>query len=104
MKRSLLDQVLADRAAKRPVIVATQLSDGAQQLIYPENLEGLGVLAEPAARVFRSDQSTTVETPEGRGVPRRAQSAAEDGRDRRRSYCPAAGAHGRQARVCGDDR
>ena len=65
MKRPLLDQVLADRAAKRPVIVATQLSDGSQQLIYPEDLEGLGVLAEPAARVFRSDQSMTVDTPDG---------------------------------------
>ena len=65
MNREVLNQVLEDRAMKRPVIVATKLSDGAQSLIYADHLDDAGDLAESAAQVFKTDQSRTVETPDG---------------------------------------
>ena len=65
MDREVLNQVLEDRAMKRPVIVATKLSDGDQTLIHADRLDDAGDLAEPAAQVFKTDRSMTVETPEG---------------------------------------
>jgi xanthine dehydrogenase accessory factor len=65
MDKAILEQVLAARSAKRPVIVATTLSSGAQRLIEAGETAGLGVLGEAADKAFASDQSTTVETPEG---------------------------------------
>jgi xanthine dehydrogenase accessory factor len=35
MKREILDRLLADRAAKRTAVVATDLATGAQALVYP---------------------------------------------------------------------
>jgi len=40
MKRPLLDQLMKDRAAKRPVALATRLSDGAQAIVYPDGAAG----------------------------------------------------------------
>ncbi|MGE0746237.1 MAG: XdhC family protein [Rhodospirillales bacterium] len=40
MKRPLLDQLTKDRAAKRPVALATRLSDGAQAIVYPDGAAG----------------------------------------------------------------
>lgn len=69
MKTDLLDQLLADRAAKRQVVLATDLATGAGQLLYPE--EGQGgdaALLEAARRVMVADKSGIVETGDGRKV------------------------------------
>jgi xanthine dehydrogenase accessory factor len=65
MRKAMLDKVLDDRAAKRPVIVATTLASGEQRLIHPEDTAALGVLGESADKAFASDQSITVDTPDG---------------------------------------
>lgn len=62
MKRELLEQLLADRAAHRTVVVATNLGSGAQWLIHPGDDEPL---AGEAAEAIRSDKPRTVETPDG---------------------------------------
>jgi xanthine dehydrogenase accessory factor len=40
MKRPLLDRLMKDRAAKRPVALATRLADGAQAIVYPDGAAG----------------------------------------------------------------
>jgi xanthine dehydrogenase accessory factor len=65
MKRALLNGLLAKRAAKQPVALVTDLSDGGQSLVTAEETHGdialpLSVVA--AARgSMRSDRSGTVE-------------------------------------------
>ena len=41
MKQATLDQLLADRAAKRAVVLATNLTSGDERLIYPAESNGL---------------------------------------------------------------
>jgi len=63
MKTDLLDQLLADRAAKRQVVLATDLATGAGQLLYPdEGHGGDAALLEAARRVMLADKSGIVET------------------------------------------
>ena len=55
MKREVLDQLLRDREAKRPVVLVTDLESGDQQLIYPggdseSELQELASLAQHADR------------------------------------------------------
>ncbi len=69
MKTELLEQLLADRAAKRQVVLATDLATGTGQLLYPE--EGQGgdaALLDAARRVMVADKSGIVETGDGRKV------------------------------------
>lgn len=67
MKQALLEQVLEDRAAKRPVVVATDLASGVQRLIHPQAPEAAGDPLRAAAQAaLRADRSGAVETPEGR--------------------------------------
>jgi len=61
MKPESLKQVLADRAAKRPVILATDLSSGEDRLIYRDQPTGEAALDQAAARAFRDDTAGTVE-------------------------------------------
>ncbi len=67
MKRALLDALLADRAAKKPVVLATTLGTGEQWLIYANG----GAPGAPddviaAARgALAADKSQTVEGPDG---------------------------------------
>ena len=67
MKREILDRLLADRAAKRPVALATDLDSGAQALIHLEDLAGDVPLDSPAlaaARTaLRADHSGLLEIP-----------------------------------------
>ena len=69
MKRESIDQVLSDRTAKRPVVLATNLATGTEQIIHPADAEALTAcppdIAEGAREAMRSDRSTTVETAEG---------------------------------------
>ncbi len=54
MKRATLDAWQAARAAKRPVVLATRLSDGAQHLLPDEALPG--ALAEAAQAALDADK------------------------------------------------
>ncbi|MGH6962741.1 MAG: XdhC family protein, partial [Dongiaceae bacterium] len=40
MKRAILARLLADRTAKRPVALVTELGGGAQALVYPTDAFG----------------------------------------------------------------
>lgn len=65
MKRETLEQILADRAAKRTVVLATGLSSGRQTLLYPweaSSTSGLDpLLLEAARRAAERDECTTTE-------------------------------------------
>lgn len=65
MKRILLDRLLADRAAKRPVALVTDLADGRQALVREVDAEGAFALDQAALgevrRALRRDDSEIVE-------------------------------------------
>ncbi len=66
MKRALLDQLLSDRAAKRQVVLATDLASGEGELLYPGEIDGGGEVLEAARRVMLADKSGVVELADGR--------------------------------------
>lgn len=61
MKRPLLDQLMKDRAAKRPSALATRLSDGAQAIVYPDGATGElaadAAVVEAARAALKADES-----------------------------------------------
>ncbi|MBX6322053.1 MAG: XdhC family protein [Rhodospirillaceae bacterium] len=69
MKRETLERIRADRAAKRPVALATALESGAQALVHHDDVEGaLALDAETLAAVrqrLREDRSGTMPSPHG---------------------------------------
>jgi xanthine dehydrogenase accessory factor len=69
MKRETLEQLLADRAAKRTVVLATNLASGEERLIYPLEDDAEGdvdaTLLEAARKTVRSDRSASVEGEDG---------------------------------------
>lgn len=65
MRREVLDALIADAAARRPVIRATHLETGAERLIYPGAADEPEDVAAAAAEAFRSDTSRAIETAEG---------------------------------------
>ena len=69
MRRATLTQILADAAAKRPVVLVTNLMSGLETLIYPtEKPNNSGVfseLLEAGRAAVRADRSTTIEGPDG---------------------------------------
>ncbi len=69
MKRETLDRMLADRAAKRPVVLAINLDSGAEVIIDLADTDRLAELepavADAARAAVRSDKSTTVSTDAG---------------------------------------
>lgn len=62
MDRDILKELLADREAKRSVVLATVLETGAQRLIRPGGGDPLQAEAEAA---IRADKPVTVETDDG---------------------------------------
>ena len=64
MKRDLLDRLVADRARGHPVALVTELSGGAQCLVYPVETHGdcpMGLNLVAAAReALRTDRSAVV--------------------------------------------
>jgi xanthine dehydrogenase accessory factor len=63
MKRILLEQLLADQAAKRPVALLTRLADGHQALIHEtDSVQDFEpALIERVRQALRADRSETVE-------------------------------------------
>jgi xanthine dehydrogenase accessory factor len=70
MKRDLLDALLAARAAKTPVAVATDLTSGRQALVEPERAQGDLPLDATSIAILRAlladDTSGMAETPAGK--------------------------------------
>jgi xanthine dehydrogenase accessory factor len=64
---ALYEQIRADREARRPVILATDLNTGAQRLVYPGDSarEDDPKLAESLARAFSGGVSEVVSTGDG---------------------------------------
>lgn len=69
MQSSILEQLQADRAAKRPVVLATFLKTGEQRLLYLVGKQGLKDLdpriGEAARAALLEDKARTVETEQG---------------------------------------
>lgn len=65
MKDTTLKQVLADKAAKRTVVLATDLASGDERLIYPLE-DTADPLKDEAAAAARADKSGVVETGEAK--------------------------------------
>jgi xanthine dehydrogenase accessory factor len=65
MKTETLKQLLADREAKRPVVLATNLENGKARLLYP-GADGDDALAQAAAEAALGDRGRVVETEAGR--------------------------------------
>ena len=69
MKAETLTQILADTAAKRPVVLVTNLTSGLNTIIYPaekqNNLEISLEIVQAGQAAVQADRSTTVESPEG---------------------------------------
>lgn len=69
MKREILEQLQADRAEKRPVVLATFLKTGEQRLLYLVGKKGLKDLdpriGEAARAAMLEDKARTVETEQG---------------------------------------
>ena len=61
MRADLLDKLLADRAAKRPVVLVTDLEDGGGELLYPGEASGDGAVREAAEAAARADKSRIIE-------------------------------------------
>lgn len=69
MKRDILEQLQQDRAAKRPVVLATFLNSGEQRLLYLTGKKGLKDIdpriGEAARAALLEDKPRTVETDQG---------------------------------------
>lgn len=74
MKRALLDILLAERAAKHPVAMVTEIPGGTQALITEDTVEGDLALDEAALAqirpMLRRDNSGMIEIPGDQGVRR----------------------------------
>jgi xanthine dehydrogenase accessory factor len=62
LDRTIAEQIIEAREARRPVALVTFLESGAQRLISHGEDAGLG---DAVAEAFRRDRSGTVETPDG---------------------------------------
>ncbi len=69
MKQETLAQILLDKAAKRPVVLATNLKSGVDSLFYPTekpiNYYICAELLDAGRAAVHADRSTTVEGPDG---------------------------------------
>ncbi len=65
MRSDLLQRLLEDRAAKRPVVLATRLTDGVQKLLYQTDTEGETGLLEAVREALASDKGRVVATSDG---------------------------------------
>jgi xanthine dehydrogenase accessory factor len=67
MKREILDRLVADRAAKRPAALVTDLASGAQALVHLEDVSGdlalEGTALTVAREALRADRSGLLDLP-----------------------------------------
>jgi xanthine dehydrogenase accessory factor len=68
MRSETLKQLLADRMAKRVVVLATALDSGEEQLVYPVETRADDPLTSAARAAARGDRSGINEQPDGRRV------------------------------------
>ena len=68
MKKALLEQLLADRAVKRQVVLATDLESGVGQLLYPAETAGMDEPLAAARRAMQADKSGIAEMADGRRI------------------------------------
>ena len=65
MQADTLRRILDDREAARPVVLATNLTTGSEELLYPVDAVGNPALMDAARAAMRADSSTTVTDTEG---------------------------------------
>jgi xanthine dehydrogenase accessory factor len=65
MQQTTLSQILDDRAARRPLVLATNLKSGDEKILYPIDKYEESDLVMEAAAAIHADKSRTVETPDG---------------------------------------
>ena len=65
MQDDILSQILKNRAAKRPFVLATNLTTGIQTIFYPSENNDLSSLDEMSREALVADQGRIVETDEG---------------------------------------
>ena len=65
MTPDLLNQLIADRAEKRLVVLATNLKSGEQELIYPTENKTNSEVHSAAREAVRADKPTAIETDRG---------------------------------------
>ena len=68
MKREILDRLIEDRAAKRPVALVTKLDTGEQTILYPSGPTGSlsPALVTAARHAVQDNESQTIEVEGGR--------------------------------------
>lgn len=65
MHSEILQRLLEDRTAKRPVVLATRLSDGIQKLLYYSDTKGENALLHAANEALASDKGRIVAASDG---------------------------------------
>ncbi|MDO8840235.1 MAG: XdhC family protein [Parvibaculum sp.] len=65
MDAAILAQLVKDRAAKRPVVLATRLTDGFGELLYPTEKQKENWLIKASHEVLASDRATVITGPDG---------------------------------------
>ena len=65
MDAAILAQLVKDRAAKHPVVLATRLTDGVGELIYPTEKQEENWLIKASHEVLAGDRAAIVAGPDG---------------------------------------
>lgn len=65
MDAAILAKLVKDRAAKRPVVLATRLTDGFGELLYPTEKQEENWLIKASHEVLASDRAAVVAGPDG---------------------------------------
>ena len=65
MDAGILAKLVEDRAAKRPVVLATRLTDGFGKLLYPTEKQQESWLTEVSHELLASDRASVIAGPDG---------------------------------------
>ncbi|MEG9861319.1 MAG: XdhC family protein [Parvularculales bacterium] len=65
MRRSLLKQIVSDKEHGRPVVLATNLTDHTQKLIYPTETKEINEITTQAAQTLKTDTALTADSTGG---------------------------------------
>ena len=65
MKAEILSELVRARAEKRPVVLATQLSNGFEKLVYQTDTQAENWLVEAVSEVLRADKGRVQADPDG---------------------------------------